>query len=105
MIAMIDDAVGDVLATLERTGLAENTVVIFISDHGDFMGDHQLMLKGPLHYRGVTRTPFIWYDPANPAQRCAQCRAGGHGRHRLDGARHAPASSRSTASKATRCCR
>jgi len=64
MVAMIDDAVGGVLATLERAGLAENTVIVFISDHGDFMGDHQLMLKGPLHYRGVTRTPFIWYDPA-----------------------------------------
>jgi arylsulfatase A-like enzyme len=67
MIAMIDDAVGRVLARLSELGLAENTIVIFTSDHGDFMGDHQLMLKGPLHFQGIIRTPFIWYDPQRPA--------------------------------------
>ncbi|MCK9511127.1 MAG: sulfatase-like hydrolase/transferase [Pigmentiphaga sp.] len=64
MIAMVDDAVGRILRTLEDTGLAENTVVIFTSDHGDFMGDHGLMLKGPIHYQGLIRVPFIWSDPA-----------------------------------------
>ena len=63
MITMIDDAVGRVLATLDRLGLAEHTIVIFTSDHGDFMGDHGLLLKGPLHYEGITRVPFIWADP------------------------------------------
>ena len=67
MIAMIDDAVGRVLASLGDLGLAENTVVIFTSDHGDFMGDHQLMLKGALHFQGLIRTPFIWFDPHDPA--------------------------------------
>ncbi|MGE4338827.1 MAG: sulfatase, partial [Pigmentiphaga sp.] len=62
-ITMIDDAVGRVLATLDELGLRENTVVIFTSDHGDFMGDHQLMFKGPLHYDGLIRVPFIWSDP------------------------------------------
>ncbi len=52
-ISFIDDAVGRVLAQLEALGLADNTVVIFTSDHGDFMGDHQLLLKGPIHYRGL----------------------------------------------------
>ena len=54
------------LARLEALGLAENTVVIFTSDHGDFMGDHQLLLKGPIHYRGLIRVPFVWRDPAAP---------------------------------------
>src|SRR5690606_28283301 len=63
MITMVDDAVGRILRKLEATGLAENTVVIFTSDHGDFMGDHGLMLKGPIHYQGVVRVPFIWNDP------------------------------------------
>jgi len=62
-ISQIDEGVGRILAELERTGLAESTVVVFTSDHGDFMGDHQLLLKGPLHYRGLTRVPFIWADP------------------------------------------
>jgi arylsulfatase A-like enzyme len=66
MISMVDDAVGRVLRRLTELGVAENTIVIFTSDHGDFMGDHQLMLKGPLHYDGIIRTPFIWYDPHHP---------------------------------------
>jgi arylsulfatase A-like enzyme len=63
MITMIDDAVGQVIKALEDNGLASNTVLVFASDHGDFMGDHGIMLKGPLHYRGLIRVPFIWFDP------------------------------------------
>ncbi|MEO0915399.1 MAG: sulfatase-like hydrolase/transferase [Pseudomonadota bacterium] len=67
MITMIDDAIGRVLERLDELGLAENTVVIFTSDHGDYMGDHGLMLKLLLHYQGIIRVPFIWYDPTAPA--------------------------------------
>lgn len=63
MITMIDDAVGRVLQCLDDLGLADNTVVIFTSDHGDYMGDHGLMLKLLLHYQGLIRVPFIWHDP------------------------------------------
>ena len=66
MISMIDDAVADLLAHLDNLGLQDNTVVIFTSDHGDFMGDHGLMLKHGLHYDGVLRVPFIWADPDEP---------------------------------------
>lgn len=65
-ITNIDDQIGRVMQELDRLGLSENTVVIFTSDHGDFLGDHQLLLKGPLHYRGLTRVPFIWFDPLHP---------------------------------------
>jgi arylsulfatase A-like enzyme len=65
MIAMIDDAVGAVLSRLAAQGLANDTVVIFTTDHGDFLGDHRLLLKGPAHYDGVTHVPFIWAEP-NP---------------------------------------
>ncbi|MFT5540411.1 MAG: arylsulfatase A-like enzyme [Alphaproteobacteria bacterium] len=67
MITNVDDRVAQVLAKLDGLGLADNTVVIFTTDHGDFMGDHQLLLKGALHYQGVTRVPFIWADPAASA--------------------------------------
>jgi arylsulfatase A-like enzyme len=70
-ISFIDDAVGRVLARLEALGLAGDTVVVFTADHGDFMGDHQLLLKGPIHYRGLVTTPFIWRDPAGAARRSA----------------------------------
>ncbi|MBI1778652.1 MAG: sulfatase-like hydrolase/transferase [Proteobacteria bacterium] len=66
MITMIDDAIGRILARLTALGLAADTVVIFTSDHGDFMGDHQLLLKGPLHYQSIIRVPFIWAEPAEP---------------------------------------
>ena len=68
MITMIDDAIGRVLRRLEELGQADDTVVIFTSDHGDYMGDHGLMLKLLLHYQGIIRVPFIWHDPKTPAR-------------------------------------
>jgi len=68
-ISLIDDGVGRLLAELDRLGLTEGTVVVFTSDHGDFLGDHQLLLKGPIHYRGLVRVPFIWKDGATAAPR------------------------------------
>jgi arylsulfatase A-like enzyme len=65
MITMIDDAIGRILAALAKAGRDRDTVVIFTSDHGDFMGDHGLLLKGPLHYQGLVRVPFIWSDPTD----------------------------------------
>lgn len=62
-IAFIDAQVGRVLAELRALGRDQDTVVIFTSDHGEFAGDHQLLLKGPLHYRSLIRTPLIWRDP------------------------------------------
>jgi arylsulfatase A-like enzyme len=67
MIAMIDDAVGALLDALDETGLAKNTVVVFNTDHGDFLGDHGMLLKGPLHFQGLIRVPFLWADPGRPS--------------------------------------
>ena len=64
MITMIDDAIGRILKRLKALGLDAKTVVIFNTDHGDFMGDHQLVLKGALHYQGLVRVPFIWSEPS-----------------------------------------
>jgi arylsulfatase A-like enzyme len=63
MIAMIDDGMAKILRRLAELGLAENTVIVFTSDHGDLMGDHQLMLKGAFAYYGLIRVPFIWVEP------------------------------------------
>lgn len=65
-IAFIDEAVGRLLAHLRESGLDRNTVVVFTSDHGDFMGDHGLLNKGPLHYQGLLRVPLLWADPQEP---------------------------------------
>lgn len=63
MITMVDDWVGRILETLEETGQADNTVIIFMSDHGDYMGDHGTVLKHGVHSQGVIRVPFLWVDP------------------------------------------
>lgn len=67
MITMIDDAIGRVLTQLKNCGLSDNTVVVFTSDHGDYMGDHGLMLKLLLHYQGLIRVPFFWSEPSSKA--------------------------------------
>ncbi|MEM9602459.1 MAG: sulfatase-like hydrolase/transferase [Pseudomonadota bacterium] len=67
LISMIDDAVGEILERLKANGLYDNTVIVFTSDHGDFLGDFSMLLKGAVPYRGITRVPFIWSDPADRA--------------------------------------
>ena len=66
-IALIDHGVGRMLIALEEAGLAENTIVIYLSDHGDWLGDHGLILKGPMHYEGLLRVPLIMRGPGIPA--------------------------------------
>ncbi len=60
---MIDDAVGRILARLDALGLADDTVVLFTSDHGDFMGDRGVLLKFGMHYQELVRVPLVWRDP------------------------------------------
>jgi arylsulfatase A-like enzyme len=63
MISFVDQQVGRILAALDRLGLAENTVVVLLSDHGDLLGDHWLMNKGPFHFEGLLNVPGIWRFP------------------------------------------
>lgn len=60
MIELIDDNVGRILETLERTGQRENTLIIFMSDHGETLGDHGLLYKGCRFYEGLVRVPLIF---------------------------------------------
>ncbi len=66
MITMIDDAVCRVQDSLKDSGRADQTVTMFTTDHGDRLGDHQLLLKGAEQYEQITRVPFIWTDPIGP---------------------------------------
>ncbi len=56
---IIDDALGQILDALEQLGLRENTIVVFCSDHGDFMGEHAMQCKGGVFYDCLTRVPLI----------------------------------------------
>ena len=63
MVSLIDHHVGRVLDALDELELSEDTVVVFLSDHGDMMGDHGLLNKGPFHFEGLLRVPMIWRWP------------------------------------------
>jgi arylsulfatase len=63
MVSCTDAAIGRVLDKLDQTGLAENTVVCFLADHGDMLGDHWMVNKGPFHFDGLLRMPMIWSWP------------------------------------------
>jgi arylsulfatase A-like enzyme len=63
MIEQVDTVMGQMLQTLDETGQADNTIVIFMSDHGEMLGDHGLYLKGPFFYDCLTRVPLIMRFP------------------------------------------
>ena len=67
MITMIDDQIGRIVKSLKDSGHYENTVIIFTSDHGDYLGDFNMLLKGPLQLPSITRVPMIWSDPKSRA--------------------------------------
>ena len=59
MISLIDQEVGRILDCLDRLGIAENTLVVFTTDHGHFLGQHGLIAKGAFHYEDLLRVPMI----------------------------------------------
>ena len=63
MVSCTDAAIGRVLDALDRLGLADNTVVCFLTDHGDMLGDHFMVNKGPFHFDALLRMPMIWRWP------------------------------------------
>ncbi len=62
-VTMVDQGIGQILAAVEKLGLGKDTMIIYTSDHGDMMGDHGLILKGPCPYDGILRVPLIWKVP------------------------------------------
>ncbi|MGH1488286.1 MAG: sulfatase family protein [Acidimicrobiales bacterium] len=67
MVEAIDDGIGQILDTLDRLDLADDTIIVFTSDHGDMMGDHGVLLKSAMHYQGCVRTPLIIHSPGHSA--------------------------------------
>lgn len=62
MISYIDDKIGQILQTLERTGLSENTIIIFVADHGDMLGERGLWYKMSF-FEWSARIPMIVHAP------------------------------------------
>lgn len=59
MITLIDDNIGRVLEALEKKGILDDTLIMFTNDHGELLGDHGLLFKGPFHYDSIIKAPMI----------------------------------------------
>ncbi|HEU5315079.1 MAG TPA: sulfatase-like hydrolase/transferase, partial [Chloroflexota bacterium] len=58
LTSLVDTYVGRILEHLEERGLAEETIVVYSTDHGDMMGEHRLIAKG-VPYEGSARVPLV----------------------------------------------
>lgn len=67
LIEMVDGHIGRVMAALRETGLERDTVVVFLADHGEALGDHGLWGKGPYHFDSVIRVPLLVSWPGRTA--------------------------------------
>lgn len=59
MVELMDHSIGEILYTLEQENLMEETILVFLSDHGELLGDHGLWLKGPFFYEGLLSIPLL----------------------------------------------
>lgn len=59
MVSFTDKHVGLILDALDRLGIADNTLVVYTSDHGDYLGQHGLHAKGAFHYEDGIRVPLL----------------------------------------------
>ncbi|HZU74307.1 MAG TPA: sulfatase-like hydrolase/transferase [Acidimicrobiales bacterium] len=65
-VSLIDDAVGRIRAALERTGQADDTWIIYTSDHGEMMGEHRMLMK-MVFYEPSVKVPLIIRPPGGTA--------------------------------------
>lgn len=64
MVKLIDDQVGKILRTLDETGKADNTVIVFTADHGDMIGGHGMVWKSTrAFYEEIVRVPLLMSYP------------------------------------------
>lgn len=63
MLRLIDDEVKNLVDYFRVNGLYENTIFIFVADHGDFTGEYGLIKKGVEVPECLTRIPMIWHGP------------------------------------------
>ncbi|MFA6290358.1 MAG: sulfatase-like hydrolase/transferase [Victivallales bacterium] len=65
MVYQIDLAVGRIVSALKRNGMWDDTVIVFTSDHGDFLCDHGCLYKGLVGFDTLLHVPFIMRIPGS----------------------------------------
>ncbi len=68
MVSCVDEHVGRLMAALDRTGRSGDTIVVFTSDHGDYMGDHHMVRKSVNLYEALVHVPLIIRGPGIAAR-------------------------------------
>ncbi len=69
LVAQVDDAIGNILADLEKSGQAGRTIIVYASDHGDYAGEHGMIeKKGGIRARSICRVPLIVNAPSAVAR-------------------------------------
>lgn len=63
LLRLLDDQIKRFVDDLDEAGLRDNTIILFLSDHGDFVGEYGLMRKGPELPEVLTRIPFSICGP------------------------------------------
>lgn len=63
MLRLIDDQLKRFYQGIQQRGLQENTIIVFLSDHGDFAGEYGLIRKGPDLPQVLTNIPMLWTGP------------------------------------------
>lgn len=63
MVSLMDKYIGTIVDKLDALGLAEETLVVFTSDHGHLYGQHGLIAKGAFHYEDLIKVPMIVRQP------------------------------------------
>lgn len=58
-VSLIDAEFGRLIDLLEELGVSENTIVMFVSDHGDLVGSHRMWDKGPMVYEDQIHIPLV----------------------------------------------
>lgn len=59
MVSLIDYNVGRIIRRLREKEVFNDTLILFTTDHGELLGDHGLLFKGPFHYDSLIRVPLI----------------------------------------------
>lgn len=71
MVSYVDDKVGNLLATLERAGFADNTIVVFTTDHGDMLGERGMWFKR-VFFDWSAKVPLLVAMPGGSHRRFQQ---------------------------------